>query len=682
MADGSLTELKKNPAEGRLESWKEIAAYVHRDVTTVQRWEKREGMPVHRHLHDRMGSVYAFRAELDAWVLGRNGISRDQGEIEPAANAAGDAHQTADRSRSKAGSIGWLLAGLIAVVLLAIGLGMWSRNLEFFWRNPIQSASFRVLTNLGRLQGSAAVSRDGQFIAFLSDRGGQMDVWVTQVGTGQFHNLTHGSVKELQNPSVRTPGFSPDGSLVTFWARVGSGSAASIGVWAVPTLGGDVKQYLDRIAEYDWSRDGSHLAYHTTDSGDPLYVSDGNLHANDRPLYKAGIGVHCHFPIWSPDGRYIYFVMGEPPDNWDIWRIPSSGGNPERITSQASWIGYPVLLNRHTLLYLASDSDGGGPWLYSVDVDRRVPHRLNYGIEKYTSLAGTADGLRLVATLAVPKTSLWGLAIPDSPKADSEPVPLQIPTSNGFFPRLGPGYLLYVSDSGFTESIWKVTGGTGTELWSGERAHLQGAPAISADGAAIAFSVQQNGKAILYAMKSDGTGLRVISDSLDLRGAPAWTPDGLAITIAAVENGMPRLYRISSDGKSSAPLMREYSSDPAWSNDGSFFLYSGPDVGTQFSLKAANADGTHHSLPSTLLRRGSSHVVVLSGGRVFAHLKGDLQHKNVFLLDLGTGTERQITNLSPDFILSGFDISGDGHEIVLERTEESSQIVLFDLPKE
>src|SRR5579872_2214549 len=61
---------EKSP-EGRLDSWKEIAAYLNRDVTTVQRWEKREGMPVHRHLHDRIGSVYAFRADLDAWARGR-----------------------------------------------------------------------------------------------------------------------------------------------------------------------------------------------------------------------------------------------------------------------------------------------------------------------------------------------------------------------------------------------------------------------------------------------------------------------------------------------------------------------------------------------------------------------------------------------------------------------------------
>src|SRR5579875_3354969 len=62
----------ETPPDDRLDSWKEIAAYLKRDVTTVQRWEKREGMPVHRHLHDRIGSVYASRAELDLWTRTRN----------------------------------------------------------------------------------------------------------------------------------------------------------------------------------------------------------------------------------------------------------------------------------------------------------------------------------------------------------------------------------------------------------------------------------------------------------------------------------------------------------------------------------------------------------------------------------------------------------------------------------
>ncbi len=59
---------------GRLDSWKAIAAYLKRDVTTVQRWERREGMPVHRHLHDKRGSVYALPAELDTWREGRGAL--------------------------------------------------------------------------------------------------------------------------------------------------------------------------------------------------------------------------------------------------------------------------------------------------------------------------------------------------------------------------------------------------------------------------------------------------------------------------------------------------------------------------------------------------------------------------------------------------------------------------------
>jgi TolB-like protein len=55
-----------NPAD-RLDSWKEIASYLRRDVRTVQRWEKKEGLPVYRHLHDKLGSIYAYRNELADW---------------------------------------------------------------------------------------------------------------------------------------------------------------------------------------------------------------------------------------------------------------------------------------------------------------------------------------------------------------------------------------------------------------------------------------------------------------------------------------------------------------------------------------------------------------------------------------------------------------------------------------
>jgi hypothetical protein len=55
------------PPGDRLNSWKEIAAYLRRDVRTLHRWEAEEGLPIRRHLHKKRGSVYAYRSELEAW---------------------------------------------------------------------------------------------------------------------------------------------------------------------------------------------------------------------------------------------------------------------------------------------------------------------------------------------------------------------------------------------------------------------------------------------------------------------------------------------------------------------------------------------------------------------------------------------------------------------------------------
>jgi len=70
----------------RLDSWKEIAAYLKREVRTAQRWEKSEGLPVHRHQHDKLSTVYAFRSELDTWWRERQQVLEK--EVEPAEDAA------------------------------------------------------------------------------------------------------------------------------------------------------------------------------------------------------------------------------------------------------------------------------------------------------------------------------------------------------------------------------------------------------------------------------------------------------------------------------------------------------------------------------------------------------------------------------------------------------------------
>jgi hypothetical protein len=80
-------------------------------------------------------------------------------------------------------------------------------------------ARIQFVTDFDGIDQAAAISRDGRVAAFLSDRDGRTDVWVTRLGSGQFRNLTSGAELELINPSVRTLGFTPDGESVTYWVR-------------------------------------------------------------------------------------------------------------------------------------------------------------------------------------------------------------------------------------------------------------------------------------------------------------------------------------------------------------------------------------------------------------------------------------------------------------------------------
>jgi Tol biopolymer transport system component len=625
-----------------------------------------------------MGSVYASKAELDAWARGRNLRAAQENGNTGTATAAVASAESAPRPFFTRPA--FLISAALILALL-IGAGLWLQRTEYFWRNPLADARFQTITDIDALEQAATVSRDGHLAAFVSDRDGRMDVWITQVGSGEFHNLTHGSASELVNASVRTLGFSPDGSLVTYWVRRQNGSGAGdISIWAVPVLGGQPRLYLEGVAELDWSHGGTHLAYHTPGPGDPLFVSDHPGQPGARPIFTAAAGLHSHFPTWSPDDKFIYFVQGALPDKLDIWRISAGGGTPEQITSHNTRVSYPVFLNNRTLVYLATDAEGSGPALYSMDVERRIPHRLTLGPDRYTSLAASADGRRLVLTVASPKRTLWQLRFSDLQNAPSPAARIALTTTNGFAPRLGPNYLLYVSSTGTSESIWKWANGKSTELWRGEGAHILGGPAISPDGQQIAFSVEQHGRTLLYAMQTDGTNARLVTDSLHLQGSPAWAPDGRSITTAADNRGNPRLFRVPLNGDAPAAFIQDYSVDPAWAPNGQFAVYSGPDIGTTFSVDAVSADGNPHSIPALKLTRGARRLAFLPGGRELVFLRGDLEHKDLWAVDLESGAERQLTNLAHDFNIRDFAISPDGRELVLERVQETSDIVLLDLP--
>ena len=517
-------------------------------------------------------------------------------------------------------------------------------------------------------------------MAFLADRDGQSDAWIGEVGSGTFRNLTHGALRELAvvNPALRALGFSADASLVSIWTRRADGSqTGDVNILAVPTAGGPMRQYLREAGEFDWSHDGTKLVYHTTAPGDPLFVRESGK-PDERRIYVAPTGVHCHFPLWSPNDAFIYFVRGVPPDDWDIWRIQPSGAGLERITMHNARVTYPVMLDQRTLVYLATDADGSGPWMYTVDVERRRPHRISSGLEGYSSLAASADGSRLVTTTSNSRTSVWRTSFTEDRTGATLTSNPSLVLPNGVAPRLGADFLLYVSWQGERQGIWSLTHGARREIWSSARSRIVGEPAVARDGRHIAFSVEDSGKTLLYIMDYDGSQVRVLADSLALRGNPAWAPDGQSVVSAVIRDGEPRLTRIFLNGDSPLPLVSEYSIDPVWSPDGRFVVYSGADVGTTFPLRAAAADGRPYPLPSVMLTRGARRVVFFRDSQTVVILGGEIVHKNFSLLDLRTGTQHVIAEFPADFVLRDFDVSANGSEIVFDRVQVNSDLALIE----
>jgi Tol biopolymer transport system component len=575
----------------------------------------------------------------------------------------------------------WGGTAALAAIVAAVGvffLGPSRPSRDGTWHNPLADAKVTRLTDFSGTEEAAAISRDGRLVAFLASREGHLDAWLTEIGSNRYRNLTEGKIKDMSNALIRTVAFSPDGAFVTLWTRVGEGSRPEdINVLGAPIAGGPLKLYMQEAAEYDWSPDGKRLVFHTTASGDPIFLRTAD-EKTAHQIYVAPPGIHCHFPIWSPDGEFIYFLRGEPPVHWDVWRLKPSGGEPERITSHNSRMSYPVALDARTLMYLSTDADGSGPWLYVMDVPLKREHRISFGLERYTSLAASADGNRLVASVAISKSELWRIAIAANGPPQTTAAPLAATSQNASAPRFGPGFIAYTS-SGGGRGIWKLANGAASELWSDAGADRVGAPAISPDGRRIAFTVDKHGATQLYVIDSDGANPKVIAGVPTLRGDLAWAPDSSSLVGAILgSDGEPRLARISLDGDAPQPMASDYSIDPVWSPDGRYLVYSGADVGMRFPLRAAGPDGRPYAMASLILTRGARRVAFAQNSGSLVILRGEIAHKNFWLLDPKTGAERQLTDLPANFVIGDFDVSPDGTEIIFDRAQDTSSIALIE----
>ena len=390
---------------------------------------------------------------------------------------------------ARVGRWGWLAAALIGTAALAWWAGAgWRARQPASAGNPLANAQFTRLTDFEGAETEAVISPDGRFAAFLSDRNGRFDIWMNQIGSGQFVNLTQTLtyVPDFRLP-VQSLGFTPDGSSIWLGGVRGHGR-----FMVMPLTGGSPRPLFgDRVVAAAWSQDGAQLVYHTYDDGDPTFVADRNG-SGSRKIHADEPGMHSHFPIWSLDGKWIYFVRGL----WatfemDIWRIGAEGGEPQQLTRLNADIRYPVPIDANTMLYVAPASDGSGPWLWALDIARRSSQRVGFGLEKYTSISATSNGRRLVATVANPTANLWSIPILDRTAEEKDAIPFPVPTVRALAPRFAGDTLYYLSSAGSGDGLWRSQSGQALEIWKGAEVPLLEAPAVAPDGRRIAIVLRR-----------------------------------------------------------------------------------------------------------------------------------------------------------------------------------------------
>lgn len=626
-------------SQERLESWKEIASYLKRDVRTVQRWEKREGMPVHRHQHDKLGSVYAYKSQLDAWRT--NGQEQQEsclnfpaileGVVRGNSNglacgelSASDPKGHLEKLRAKGT---WI--GLVIVVLVFLCIGIWW---IFRTSADTNSAAIQVIPLAGVPQGyqsEASFSPDGNHVAF-SQRGKQNPgIYTTLVDGEKSFRLTN-------NPDDCCPAWSPDGQQIAF-SRY---SDREIGVYVISALGGAEHQ-LHQAANFSWnhpgyvawSPDAKFLAFsdRQENGGHTSIALLSMAEATTRRLTTPPDQSYDYGPAFSPDGSQVAFIRRNGAGvASDVYVVPSSGGEPRRLT------------------FDNAQTDGLPAW--TEDGREIVFSSHRGGLSTLWRISAAGGRLRSIAGVG---------AISCCPSISRK------------------GNRIAFQSSFANYSIWRVDLKDKThaqELISTKG--LNWRPDFSPDGSKIAFESDRSGYAEIWTCDTKGSNCGQLTSLHGVAGTARWSPDGshIAFEFTAAEHS--EIYVVDVAGGRPRPLATLPGADnvaPSWSRDGKWIYFTSDYKSGLFDLwKVPLPNGS----PVRVTNNGGVYGVESVDGRFLYYAK--LEAPGVWRRSLNGGEETRILDKSGGILWYDWALARNGIYFLDTAAEPKEAIEFLD----
>jgi Tol biopolymer transport system component len=386
----------------RLDSWKEIASYLGRSEKTVRRWEEKEDLPVHRLLHEKRGSVYAYTAEVDAWRETRRTVI----DVGPSANEIPPQNLTALKKTPEPAGV---IAGLTrrrkaAVIAIAIAAVVTTGLVWLLARHPYAPSSDLIEERLtynssGNPVLAATLSPDGKYLAY-SDLAG---IHVRLLATGEERAISIPGGISTSSLSYVDSWF-PDGTRLLAHSKDPAGRGI---MWTVSVMGQSPRELRGNASGWEVSPDGTRIAFSPsrpfTDARE-IWVMDSEA---DNPRRVLGIGaseglwsVH-----WSPDGQRLAYIRARYPRQF-LETSDLNGMNRTEVVSISEsdpWLQDIAWLKDGRIIYSQlqwPESEHADLWHIGVDTHSGVPTGKAKRITRWTgsnlwSLSANADVKRL-----------------------------------------------------------------------------------------------------------------------------------------------------------------------------------------------------------------------------------------------------------------------------------------------